>query len=121
MIIALIVDRHERDLQNFQKNLGDPEWNYAYMVTTRNWTPNWWFILMAKTEVEWSSNRVVCDGQWQSHDLAHWRISKTKDLTEVHPCTKFEKNETNIVTCEILSDGTCKYDADGQLRYIVLY
>jgi hypothetical protein len=28
-------------------------WEYMYMVTKRNWTADWWFVLMAKTEVEW--------------------------------------------------------------------
>ena len=97
-------------------------WDYAYMITTRNWTPNWWFVLMAKTEVEWSSNWVVCEGKWTDPDkFKYWRIPEGKDITEIHPCTKFEKNETTATTCEILADGTCKYDSDGELRYIVLY
>ena len=37
------------------------EWNYWYMVWRRNWTDNAWFVLMAKTEVEWWSNRVYCE------------------------------------------------------------
>jgi hypothetical protein len=38
---------------------------YLYLVTKRNWVQNGWFVLMAKTEEEWWSNRVVCkDGTW---------------------------------------------------------
>ena len=40
------------------------DWNeegdYAYLVTKRNWTSNWGFVLMAKTEVEWWTNWVYC-------------------------------------------------------------
>lgn len=111
------------DLKWLWDFVGDSDWNYAYMVTTRNWTPNWWFVLMAKTEVEWSSNWVVCDGKSADSDSfdKYWRIKKGTDIVDIHPCTKFEKNETTNTLCEIKGDGTCVYDSDGELRYIVLY
>ena len=37
------------------------EWQYRYIVIKSYWSPNWAFALMAKTEVEWWSNWVVCD------------------------------------------------------------
>ena len=97
----------------------DDAWNYWYMVTTRNWTENWWFVLMAKTEVEWWSNWVVCQDDCAGKDLTEWCIQAGTDITEIHPCTNFEKFEDGS-TC-IIDNDTCKYHADGQLRYIVLY
>ena len=35
-------------------------WQFWYIVTARNGTPDWWFVLMAKTETEWNSNWVYC-------------------------------------------------------------
>ena len=46
------------------KGLWDGEWGdwqYRYMIVDSYWSPKWWFVLMAKTEVEWWSNRVACD------------------------------------------------------------
>ena len=96
-------------------------WNetgdYAYMVTTRNWSEKWWFVLMAKTEVEWWSNWVVCDGD----GLSKGKIAQNEDIVNIHPCTKFDKKETEGAdNCKIEND-TCTYYADSQLRYIVLY
>lgn len=97
---------------------GNGLWDYAYLVTTRNWTEDGWFILMAKTEVEWSSNWISCP-PGATQGLSGWIISVKEDITNIHPCTKFEKDE-NGTTCKIEWE-TCTYNADEQLRYIVLY
>lgn len=95
---------------------GNNLWDYAYMVTTRNWTDDGWFILMAKTEVEWSSNWIVCPS---TPGLSGWIIAVKEDITNVHPCSSFEKHDDNT-TCKIEWEK-CHYFADDQLRYIVLY
>ena len=95
--------------------VGNDDGDYSYMVTMRNGSENWWFILMAKTEVEWWSNRVVCDDS--SDTIEKWYIAKETDITEIHPCTTFEKSDTE---CKI-DNEKCTYSEDGQLRYIVLY
>ena len=99
---------------------GDERGNYSYLVTTRNWTPLWWFVLMAKTEVEWWSNRIVCSDT--DNTLAKWFINKGTDITEIHPCTSFERDENADTSthCKIENEK-CFYEADWQLRYIVLY
>ena len=41
-------------------------WEYRYLTVQSHGIPAWWFVLMAKTEVAWSSNRVVCgEAQWE--------------------------------------------------------
>ena len=96
-------------------------WQFRYMVLARNWTPAWWFVLMAKTEVEWWSNRVYCKS-WSTEpsNLTGWKITTTDDLKNVVPCTSVSK-KTSSETCGKQTDGSCRYEADGQLRYIVTY
>ena len=42
------------------------EWQYRYLVVKSYGADKWWFVLMAKTEVEGWSNWVVCDTAWSS-------------------------------------------------------
>ena len=91
-------------------------WQYQYMVAKRNWVDNAWFVLMAKTEVEWSSNWVVCGS-----DLAGWVIAwnNGQDLAEVKLCRSITKEDNG---CEVnTDDGNCKYSEAAELRYILLY
>ena len=91
------------------------EWEYGYLVATKNGTAEWWFVLMAKTEIEWWSNWVVCEN---AADAAHWKLTSATDLsTQVQICTTMEKNDTECV----ISNWTCKYQKDDELRYIVVY
>ena len=97
---------------------------YAYMVSKRNGTDNAGFVLMAKTEVEWWSNRVYC-GSWKDHyadeDTSVWYIGVWEDLWKLHLCTRLTKN-TNATSCTVdKEDGNCVYTEDWQLRYILLY
>lgn len=117
------------------KNLWDAEnGNYSYMVAKRNWTPDWWFVLMAKTEVEWWSNWVVCSEEPTACSDSDFNIegknnkwclpgNNLTDITQVHPCTKFEKKEDGTAEdCYIdEATNTCHYVSDGQLRYILVY
>ena len=92
---------------------GSATWEYLYMVTMRNWTANWWFVLMAKTEVEWWSNWAVC---W--NDLSWWKITAGTDLKYVTPCTKLTKGSS----CSIVGGSSwCTYQNDWDLRYILTY
>ena len=108
--------------------LGDAtisNWDYGYMVTVRNSVSNGWFILMAKTEVEWSSNWIVCASNETSPSegnkvLDKWRIKKDQDLKEVKTCTSFSKEPNG--TCGIATTNQlCTYNDESQLRYILMY
>ena len=91
---------------------GSTSWQFAYMVSTRNWSENAWFALMAKTEVAWGSNWVVCPSTGS--------INSGADLAKIHPCPSVDKASSG---CSNPNDGTtkCTYDSESQLRYIVLY
>jgi len=86
---------------------------YLYLVTKRNWVQNGWFVLMAKTEVEWWSNRVVCkDGMW----LNKWYIVNETDIAKIQLCSTVSKWDS----CGI-NEGVCTYTDDDELRYILMY
>lgn len=87
-------------------------WNYLYLVSKRNWADKAWFILMAQTEVAWGSNWVVCSGAANSVG----QIAAAADLTSIQPCSSLEKKSP----CSNNS-GSCTYENESQLRYIVLY
>lgn len=84
---------------------------YRYIVTTRNGTENGWFALMAKTEVEWWSNRVVCNN-------GEWVITWGTDIWEILTC---DNNVSESTSGCSNSGWTCTYDNTSQLRYITLY
>ena len=95
-------------------------WQYIYLVAKRNWVANAWFALMAKTEVEWSSNWVTCAGsdgaalEWNSATKALWYIVNGEDLAGVTLCEKVQKWET-------CSAETCTYKDTWELRYLLVY
>ncbi len=94
---------------NAKKNWA--EWDYLYVVSTRNGVKNAGFTLMAKTETEERSNRVVCkNGQW----LDKWYIKNDTDLKEVKPCYTVTKWNT-------CSASACTYTDEEELRYILIY
>lgn len=95
---------------------GSATWEYLYMVTTRNWTSRWWFVLMAKTEVEWWSNWVVCwSNSWQG------AITAGMDIKDIYPCTTMKKVTTSSCKIPSKSDTNCEYTEEWQLRYILTY
>ena len=87
------------------------DWEYRYMVVTRNWVGQWWFVLMAKTEVAGWSNWVQCT------EGSGYTITSGTDIAK------------NITLCETVTKGDscvanttdCKYTTESELRYIVLY
>lgn len=89
-------------------------WEYWYMVSTRNGTENAGFILMAKTEVEWWSNRVVCKN---ASTVNSWKIAPNEDLWKLHLCTSMEKVNSWCIS----NTADCKYNEDWELRYVLLY
>lgn len=92
-------------------------WEYAYLVAKRNWTDDWWFVLMAKTEIEWWSNWVVCT---TGTDVSKGYITNTTDLAkQVQTCTKMVKVTT--WDCTWPTGWVCTYALDSELRYILLY
>jgi prepilin-type N-terminal cleavage/methylation domain-containing protein len=87
---------------------------YAYMLATKNWTRQWWFVLMAKTETEWWSNYVICSGGG---------ITSTQDIAkDIFVCTRVDE-AVGDQTCHWASesDSTCVYEEVDQLRYILTY
>ena len=98
------------------------KWEYRYIVVKRNSTPDAWFVLMAKTEVEWGSNRVVCETEnWEVSEDTEWLITNETDIasSDFILCSKLEKvDECSKATQD---NTTCKYQYDNQLRYIVTY
>jgi prepilin-type N-terminal cleavage/methylation domain-containing protein len=96
----------------------EAEWKYIYLVAKRNWVDNAWFALMAKTEVEWWSNRVVC---WNGTnvDTWHWYISSWDDLAKLTTCKKVSQTWT-AEWCKS-NQEECYYYDTAELRYILLY
>ena len=101
---------------------------YRYMVLPRNGTPAWWFILMAKTEVEWWSNWIYCDNA--GDDETKWAIKPqtsatsvdwATDLKDIIPCETIEERKSDAGGCGIEDDNKCYYENDWELRYIITY
>ena len=101
------------------------KWEYIYMVGKRNWVNNAWFALMAKTEVEWSSNWVVCnnagaDSNWKGLSNHKWAIWFDDDLSTITLCSNVtqHKGETD---CSTENPAECIYNETAELRYLLLY
>ena len=98
------------------------KWQYYYLVWKRNWVNNAWFALMAKTEVEWSSNWVVCQDDANkaltstARTLAKWYIASTEDLSKVQLC----KTVSEWTDC-VSNQEACTYTKVWELRYLLLY
>jgi len=83
-------------------------WDYMYMVSTKDWILNWWFILMAKLEVG-NANRIVCGN-------GEWNIGTWTDLSEIKLCNEVLEWKT----CSN-SSGICTYKTTDELRYILIH
>jgi len=94
-------------------NSSAANWKYIYLVAKRNWVSNAWFALMAKTEVEWWSNWVVCQ-TWS--DLSGGYITSGTDLAGITLCKKVSQ----WTTCKANVDE-CTYLQTAELRYLLLY
>ena len=96
-------------------------WQYIYMVAKRNWVDNAWFVLMAKTEVEWSSNWVTCSSQTAGSGYGY--LLSSDDLAKIQLCktiTQVGKGDCTSLSCQS-NQETCCYDETADLRYITLY
>ena len=106
-------DPVENSIVRWLWSYSSSKWNYSYLVTTRNGVSQWGFVLMAKTEIEWWSNWVVCEsGSW----LDKWYIQEWTDISKIQTCTSFKKWNT----CSS-NNTTCYYTDEEELRYILLY
>lgn len=83
---------------------------YGYIAIKKWWIDNNGFVVMAKTETEWWSNRVV---DWSVNQIT-W--GTTYEYLIANLCNeKFVEWSAPVA-------GTCKYQKDqGQLRYIYVY
>ena len=93
-------------------------WQYIYMVWKRNWVNNAWFALMAKTEVEWSSNWVTCAGVTDKSN-AKWYLTGWTDLAHVTLCSTVTQDAT-AANCKS-NTWACVYTDTAELRYLLLY
>ena len=102
-------------------------WQYLYVVARRNWVKNAWFALMAKTEVEWSSNWVVCTDEVSADDKSNddskrfknWWITNWNDLAKIQLCKSVREAKWSE-TCTTNTEE-CIYTTTSQLRYILVY
>ena len=89
--------------------------DFGYVVAKRNSVTSGWFALMAKTEVAWWSNWVVCDNE----DVITWGT----DLKDVHPCATVVEVD-DATNCDnpnsTWSNSVCSWTL-WQMRYVVLY
>jgi len=100
-------------------------WQYLYVVAKRNWVPNAWFALMAKTEVEWSSNWVTCDSNSKASATDKTAfddgyILNSSDLAKITLCKEVKESDANPKVCKSNQD-VCTYATTSQLRYILVY
>lgn len=85
--------------------------DYGYVIAKRNSVTSGWFALMAKTEVAWWSNWVVCD---EGDTITWWT-----DLKDIHLCT----NVVESWSCSNpnTENNTGCYWSLWEMRYVLLY
>ena len=117
--------------------LGDDEqqnpvkWEYRYLTLKNHDIPDLWFVLMAKTELAWSSNRVTCTqvqnvGEIQKRVVIQWGIHSDMDVKNLRPCDSITHGTqcSNTVTEDenwIQTERICVYKDESDLRYVVIY
>ena len=94
-------------------------WQYGYLVMKRNWTKDGWFALIAHTEVEWWSNRVVCSWATSASSINSWWLKNSNDVSEVQLCSSFKYNK-NGTDCSV-TWWVCTYNYESELRYLTVY
>ena len=114
---SIPVDPIKNQFEWLWSYTGTSAWDYGYIVTKRNWSEEWGFVLMAKTEVPWWSNWVYCDNP--SGDLGDWLITSEVDIKDINLCQTVSKTGTSAWCKSNTSD--CFYSSEDQLRYIVVY
>ena len=100
------------------------KWQYKYMTIKSHWITDGWFVLMAKSEVEWSSNWVVCDSEGE------WAITSDTDVKNFKVCSKITRGDgENACSNPIIDNGEvhddadtdCTYSDESELRYVLVY
>jgi len=88
-------------------------WQYGYTPIIKSWIGGNGFVLMAATETEWWSNRIVAGS------MPTISASATYDNISSSLCKWFSSSGT---PGQRDADWTCHYDKNAdQLRYIYLY
>jgi prepilin-type N-terminal cleavage/methylation domain-containing protein len=108
----------------WSSNESSNPWEYYYLVARRNWVSNAWFALMAKTEVEWGSNWVVCQNGTNAvanWSLWSWYITWWTDLATVQLCKTVTKCPAGDSCGCRANTPDCFYKETWELRYLLLY
>ena len=93
-------------------------WNYRYITMKSHWVTDWWFALMAKTEVAGWSNWVVCMTWANKTTIQTWALTNTLDVKTLKLCTSLEYQKDN---CSNDYNWHCTYSDETELRYVILY
>jgi len=115
---SIPVDPIKNQFEWLWSYTGTSAWDYGYIVTKRNWSEEWGFVLMAKTEVPWWSNWVYCG---TPDNLTGWKIKTTDDIKDIKLCQTVSKSDSTSTSGCVSNTNDCKYDSEDQLRYIVVY
>lgn len=93
---------------NFSGNsLGVVTWQYGYIRIKKDGLSNDWFVLMAKTQTPWWSNRVVSGSIWV--------ITPSTDSESLKLC------RTIIRSWSVANNSwDCFYNSPWELRYIMI-
>jgi len=103
----LPVDPVPMTVFEFYTNYPIATWQYGYMRLTKDGVANNWFILMAKTQTAWWSNRVATGDVW----AITWGTS-TENITTCKTVTRWTTDESN--------GWDCKFTTIANLRYIMV-
>ena len=100
-------------------NLKSSGWNYRYIIMKSHGVDGWWFALMAKTEVAWWSNWVVCMNTGSnSNTIRTWALTSGLDVKSLKLCTSLNYQKDN---CSNDYNWNCTYADETELRYVMLY
>jgi len=92
-------------------------WNYRYITMKSHWVTDWWFAVMAKTEVAWGSNWVTCVN---GTSITTWAITSGMDSKTLKLCTNLTKGSSST-DCANDYNWNCRYWTEEDLRYVMLY
>ena len=90
--------------------------DFWYVIATRNGVQSGWFALMAKPEIAWSANRVICSN-------TGYITGGTDIIKDIHLCSSVEEVKDPNECSNPNSDTTtneCKWTLE-QIRYVVVY
>ena len=105
--------------------------DYRYITVKSHWIEDWWFVVMAKTEVAGSANRVTCtttdtNGTVKFTDSNNGKITKDDDVKNLRLCDSITQwnecsNKVTLGANNIQTKRECTYKDERDLRYIVMY